>query len=193
MNIGQILETHLGWAATTLGYQAVTPAMAGAGEEDIKRELKAAGLPESGKVILHDGRNGEKFDQPVTVGVMYIMKLNHLVEDKIHMRSIGPYSLITQQPLGGKAQFGGQRLGEMEVWALEGYGAAYTLQEMLTIKSDDVLGRTAAYDAIIRGEKIKNPNIPASFHVLVNELKSLGLSVSFNSKNNELSDEEKNQ
>jgi len=179
MNLGQILETHLGWAASTLGYQAVVPTMAGGAEEHIKRELVSAGLPEGGKVVLHDGRTGERFNQLVTVGVIYIMKLNHLVEDKIHMRSIGPYSLITQQPLGGKAQFGGQRLGEMEVWALEGYGAAYMLQEMLTIKSDDVLGRTAAYDAIIRGEKIKNPNIPASFHVLVNELKSLGLSILF--------------
>lgn len=179
MNIGQILETHLGWAALKLGYQAITPAMAGATEEDIKKELASANIPEDGKVDLYDGRSGEKFGQKVTVGVMYVMKLNHLVEDKIHMRSIGPYSLITQQPLGGKAQFGGQRLGEMEVWALEGYGAAHTLQEMLTIKSDDVLGRTAAYDSIIRGEKIKKPNIPASFHVLVNELKSLGLSVLF--------------
>lgn len=179
MNLGQILETHLGWAASKLNYQAVVPTMAGATEEQIKHELVSAGLPASGKVMLRDGRTGEQFNQPVTVGVIYVMKLNHLVEDKIHMRSIGPYSLITQQPLGGKAQFGGQRLGEMEVWALEGYGAAYTLQEMLTIKSDDVLGRTAAYDSIIRGEKIKNPNIPASFHVLVNELKSLGLSVLF--------------
>ncbi|HEY4519083.1 MAG TPA: DNA-directed RNA polymerase subunit beta, partial [Candidatus Paceibacterota bacterium] len=179
MNIGQILETHLGWAAHHLGYQAITPALAGATEEDIKGELKKAGVPEDGKVVLCDGRTGDKFGSKVTVGVMYVMKLNHLVEDKIHMRSIGPYSLITQQPLGGKAQFGGQRLGEMEVWALEGYGAAYTLQEMITIKSDDVLGRTAAYDSIIRGEKIKSPNIPASFHVLVNELKSLGLSVQF--------------
>ena len=179
MNIGQILETHLGWAAHHLGYQAITPALAGATEEDIKGELKKAGVPEDGKVVLCDGRTGDKFGSKVTVGVMYVMKLNHLVEDKIHMRSIGPYSLITQQPLGGKAQFGGQRLGEMEVWALEGYGAAYTLQEMITIKSDDVLGRTAAYDSIIRGEKIKSPNIPASFHVLVNELKSLGLSVEF--------------
>ena len=179
MNIGQILETHLGWAATKKGYQAITPALAGAKEEDIRKELSSAGLPETGKSWLYDGRTGERFDQPVTVGVMYIMKLNHLVEDKIHMRSIGPYSLITQQPLGGKAQFGGQRLGEMEVWALEGYGAAYTLQEMLTIKSDDVVGRTAAYDSIIRGEKIKSPNIPAAFHVFVNELKALGLSVTF--------------
>ncbi len=182
MNLGQILETHLGWAAEKLNYPAITPAMSGATEEDIKHELKKAGLPETGKIDLYDGRTGEKFNQPVTVGMIYILKLNHLVEDKIHMRSIGPYSLITQQPLGGKAQFGGQRLGEMEVWALEGYGAAYTLQEMLTIKSDDVLGRTAAYDSIIRGEKIKSPNIPASFHVLVNELKSLGLSVLFDGK-----------
>ena len=179
MNIGQILETHLGWAAMKKGYQAITPALAGAKEEDIRNELAAAGFPETGKSWLYDGRTGERFDQPVTVGVMYIMKLNHLVEDKIHMRSIGPYSLITQQPLGGKAQFGGQRLGEMEVWALEGYGAAYMLQEMLTIKSDDVVGRTAAYDSIIRGEKIKSPNIPAAFHVFVNELKALGLSVTF--------------
>ncbi|OGD24438.1 DNA-directed RNA polymerase subunit beta [Candidatus Azambacteria bacterium RBG_16_47_10] len=192
MNIGQILETHLGWAALKLGYRAITPSMAGASEDDIKNELEAAGIPRDGKVWLYDGRTGEKFDQPVTVGVMYILKLNHLVEDKIHMRSIGPYSLITQQPLGGKAQFGGQRLGEMEVWALEGYGAAYTLQEMLTIKSDDVVGRTAAYDSIIRGEKIKNPNIPASFHVLVNELKSLGLAVTFGGEQREASEDDEN-
>ncbi|MDP1629229.1 MAG: DNA-directed RNA polymerase subunit beta, partial [bacterium] len=177
MNIGQILETHLGWAALKLGYQAISPSLAGVSEEEIKSELEKAGLPEDGKVWLRDGRNGEKFQNKITVGCIYIMKLNHLVEDKIHMRSIGPYSLITQQPLGGKAQFGGQRFGEMEVWALEGYGAAHTLQEILTIKSDDVPGRAAAYDAIIRGEKIKNPNIPASFYVLVNELKALGLSV----------------
>ena len=177
MNIGQILETHLGWAAQKLGYQAVCPVLDGASEEDIKQELKTAGLPETGKVNLYNGRTGEVFNQEVTVGYIYIMKLNHLVEDKIHMRSIGPYSLITQQPLGGKAQFGGQRFGEMEVWALEGYGAAHILQEMLTIKSDDVLGRTSAYDSIIRGEKIKNPNVPASFHVLANELRGLGLAV----------------
>jgi DNA-directed RNA polymerase subunit beta len=177
MNLGQILETHLGWAAKKLNYRAVTPALAGATETQIKSELKNAGLPENGKVLLYDGRSGQPFSQPVTVGVIYMMKLNHLVEDKIHMRSIGPYSLITQQPLGGKAQFGGQRFGEMEVWALEGYGAASTLQEILTIKSDDVLGRAAAYESIIRDEPIKNPNIPASFNVLVNELKSLGLSV----------------
>lgn len=177
MNIGQILETHLGWAADKLGYYAATPVLAGATEEHIREELKKAGIPENGKVALYDGRSGEAFDQPVTVGIMYMMKLNHLVEDKVHMRSIGPYSLITQQPLGGKAQFGGQRFGEMEVWALEGHGAAYTLQEMLTIKSDDVLGRTSAYDSIIRGESIKSPNVPASLHVLINELKSLCLNV----------------
>ncbi len=177
MNIGQILEAHLGWAAHKLGYHAVTPALLGATEQEVKEELKKAGLPEDGKIHLYDGRTGEVFDQKVTVGQVYIMKLSHMVEDKIHMRSIGPYSLITQQPLGGKAQGGGQRFGEMEVWALEGYGAAHTLQEMLTIKSDDVLGRAAAYDAIVRGEPFQIPNIPASFHVLVNELKGLGLDV----------------
>jgi len=177
MNIGQILETHLGWAGKVLGYQAITPALAGVREEEIKQELKTANLPEDGKVELFDGRMGEKFGQRVTVGLIYMLKLNHLVEDKIHMRSIGPYSLITQQPLGGKAQFGGQRFGEMEVWALEGYGAAYTLQEMLTIKSDDVQGRSATYESIINGEKIQAPNLPASFHVLVNELKGLALDV----------------
>ena len=177
MNIGQILETHLGWAGKVLGYQAITPALAGTEEREIKQELAKAGLPEDGKVALFDGRSGEKFAQKVTVGLIYMLKLNHLVEDKIHMRSIGPYSLITQQPLGGKAQFGGQRFGEMEVWALEGYGSAYTLQEMLTIKSDDVQGRSATYESIINGEKIQAPNLPASFHVLVNELKGLALDV----------------
>ena len=177
MNIGQILETHLGWAAKKLGYAVATPALDGATEDDIKGELRKAGLPENGKVRLRDGKSGEYFDNESTVGVMYVMKLNHLIDDKLHMRSIGPYSLITQQPLGGKAQFGGQRFGEMEVWALEGYGAAHTLQEMLTIKSDDVLGRSKAYESIIKGEPIKSPNIPASFHVLVNELKGLCLNV----------------
>jgi len=177
MNIGQILETHLGWAAKELGYIAETPALSGADEDDIKRELKKAGLPESGKTILYDGRTGLPFSREITVGYIYMMKLVHMVEDKIHMRSIGPYSLITQQPLGGKAQFGGQRLGEMEVWALEGYGAAYSLQEMITIKSDDVLGRAATYNAILKGEKIENPNTPASFNLLINELKSLALDV----------------
>ncbi len=173
MNLGQILETHLGWAAEKLGYRAITPGLDSASEEEIRAELKKAGLPEDGKVKLFDGRTGQPFDNKITVGQIYIMKLNHLVEDKAHMRSIGPYSLITQQPLGGKAQFGGQRFGEMEVWALEGYMARHTLQEMLTIKSDDVLGRAAAYESIIRGETIKEPNLPASFNVLVNELKSL--------------------
>ena len=177
MNLGQILETHLGWAAEKLGYRAITPALAGVQEAEIKEELRKAGLPTDGKVNLYDGRTGERFNQKVTVGQVYILKLIHLVEDKIHMRSIGPYSLITQQPLGGKAQFGGQRFGEMEVWALEGYGAAHTLQEMLTIKSDDVLGRSATYEAIINGEPIRNPNIPASFNVLINELKGLALNV----------------
>lgn len=177
MNIGQILETHLGWAALKLGYTVATPALEGVTEQQIKGELRAAGLPESGKIKLVNGRTGEHFDNESTVGVQYIMKLHHLVDDKIHMRSIGPYSLITQQPLGGKAQFGGQRFGEMEVWALEGYGAAYTLQEMLTIKSDDVMGRSKAYESIIKGEMIKSPNLPTSFNVLVNELKGLALNV----------------
>ncbi len=177
MNIGQILETHLGWAAKKLGYLAISPALLGATEKDIKEELRKAGLPEDGQITLYDGRTGEPFSRKITVGYIYMMKLVHMVEDKIHMRSIGPYSLITQQPLGGKAQFGGQRFGEMEVWALEGYGAAHILQEMLTIKSDDVQGRAAAYEAILRGEPIRKPNIPASFDLLVSELKSLGLSV----------------
>ncbi|MCX8015899.1 MAG: DNA-directed RNA polymerase subunit beta [Patescibacteria group bacterium] len=177
MNLGQILETHLGWAAHELGYQAIVPVFSGTTEEDIKKELKTAGLPEDGKVILYDGRTGEPFENRVMVGYIYMMKLVHMVEDKVHMRSIGPYSLITQQPLGGKAQLGGQRFGEMEVWALEGYGAAYTLQEMLTIKSDDIKGRISTYESIVRGQEFKSPNIPASFHVLVNELKSLALNI----------------
>ncbi len=177
MNLGQVLETHLGWAASKLGYRAYTPALSGASWTDIQGELEKAGLPKSGKVKLYDGRTGKPFHQEVAVGMIYMLKLNHLVEDKIHMRSIGPYSLITQQPLGGKAQFGGQRFGEMEVWALEGYGVSHILQEMLTIKSDDVLGRSAAYESIIRGEPIRSPNIPASFNVLVSELKALGLNV----------------
>ena len=177
MNIGQILETHLGWAAKNLGYYAVTPALLGATEDEIKEELRSAGLPGDGKIALYDGRSGELFDQKITVGQIYMLKLNHMVEDKIHMRSVGSYSLITQQPLGGKAQGGGQRFGEMEVWALEGYGAAHSLQEILTIKSDDVSGRAAAYDAIVRGEQFRTPNVPASFHVLMNELKGLALDV----------------
>ena len=182
MNLGQVLETHLGWAAKKQGYFAVSPALSGATEADIKEELKKAGLPENGKVTLYDGRTGLPFSEKITVGFMYMMKLIHMVEDKIHARSIGPYSLITQQPLGGKAQFGGQRFGEMEVWALEGYGAAHTLQEMLTIKSDDVPGRAATYESILKGEEIKEPNIPASFNLLVAELKSLGLSVEVKEK-----------
>lgn len=180
MNIGQILETHLGWAAHCLGYRAVVPNFVGATEEDISRELVKANLPPDGKVTLYNGLTGEPFREPITVGYIYMMKLNHLVEDKIHMRSTGPYSLITQQPLGGKAQLGGQRFGEMEVWALEGYGAAHTLQEMLTIKSDDVLGRAAAFESIIRGQRVRKPNVPASFNVLVNELKALTLDISVN-------------
>ncbi len=182
MNLGQVLETHLGLAAKTLGYHAITPALSGATEEDVKAELKRAGFSEDGKMQLFDGRTGLPFPEKITVGYIYMMKLIHMVEDKIHMRSIGPYSLITQQPLGGKAQFGGQRFGEMEVWALEGYGAAHSLQEMLTIKSDDVPGRAAAYEAILKGEDIKEPNIPASFNLLVNELKALGLSVEVKEK-----------
>ncbi|MFH1175159.1 MAG: DNA-directed RNA polymerase subunit beta [bacterium] len=177
MNIGQILETHLGWAANVLGYKVASPALSGISIETIKEQLRQAGLPEDGQVHLYDGRTGQKFNYKSTVGIIYMMKLGHLVEDKIHMRSIGPYSLITQQPLGGKAQFGGQRFGEMEVWALEGYGAAHTLQEILTIKSDDVAGRSKAYTSIIEGESIKSPHIPEAFNVLVSEMKSLGLDV----------------
>ncbi len=177
MNIGQVLETHLGWAASKLGYQAAVPSLAGPTEKVIKNELRKAGLPEDGKIFIYDGRTGKKFEQKTTVGVIYFMKLMHMVEDKIHMRSIGPYSLITQQPLGGKAQFGGQRFGEMEVWALEGYGAAHTLQEMLTIKSDDVQGRAKTYEAIVNGEEIKAPHLPESFKVLLSEIKGLGLNI----------------
>jgi DNA-directed RNA polymerase subunit beta len=177
MNLGQLLETHLGFAVKKLGYRVATPALNGITEDQIKGELKKAGLPEDGKVTLYDGKTGEAFDNKITVGWKYVLKLNHMVEDKIHQRSIGPYSLITQQPLGGKAQFGGQRFGEMEVWALEGYGAAHTLQEMLTIKSDDVPGRSKAYEAIIKGEEIEKLNVPESFNVLIRELKGLGLSV----------------
>ena len=177
MNLGQILELHLGMAAHTLGYQAIVPPFAGASETHVKAELVKAGLPEDGKIQLRDGRTGDQFAQRTAVGLMYILKLHHMVEDKIHMRSIGPYSLITQQPLGGKAQVGGQRFGEMEVWALLGYGAAYTLREMLTIKSDDIVGRSAAFDSIVRGEKIGHPHTPAAFNVLVNQLRGLALDV----------------
>ncbi len=177
MNLGQLLETHLGFAAQKLGYKVATPVLNGLAEEQIKAELKKAGLPEDGKVILHDGKTGEAYDNKITVGYKYMLKLNHMVDDKIHQRSIGPYSLITQQPLGGKAQFGGQRFGEMEVWALEAYGASHTLQEILTIKSDDVAGRSKAYESIIKGETIKKLNVPESFNVLTRELKGLCLDV----------------
>ncbi len=177
MNIGQIMETHLGLAADKLNYLAETPSLSGAGNEDIKRELKEAGYPEDGQLKLYDGRTGEPFPKRITVGYMYMLKLIHMIEDKIHMRAIGPYSLITQQPLGGKAQFGGQRFGEMEVWALQGYGAAHILQEMLTIKSDDVPGRAAAYESILKGEEVKKPNLPASFQLLLSEMKAIGLNV----------------
>ena len=177
MNLGQILEMHLGMAANSLGYQAIVPPFLGAKNEEIREELVKAGLPENGKLKLFDGRTGEAFQQDIAVGYMYMLKLHHMVEDKIHMRSIGPYSLITQQPLGGKAQGGGQRFGEMEVWALEGYGAAYTLREMLTIKSDDILGRSSTFDSIIKNETIRPPNSPASFNVLLNYLRGLALDV----------------
>jgi DNA-directed RNA polymerase subunit beta len=228
MNVGQVMETHLGWVSRELGKKVAnlldtlgregetrrlirkiyeskkveeyvgnlseeylpvltdqfqegihmsTPVFDGAKEEDIQRLLKLAGLPETGQAILYDGRTGQSFDRPVTVGVMYMMKLHHLVDDKIHARSIGPYSLVTQQPLGGKAQFGGQRLGEMEVWAMEAYGAAYTLQEFLTVKSDDVVGRTRMYEKIVKGDNILEAGLPESFNVLMKELQSLGLNV----------------
>jgi len=177
MNLGQLLETHLGWAARELGFRVATPVFDGARESEIEALLEEAGLPIDGKVDLYDGRTGERFDRPVTVGIIYMLKLAHLVEDKIHARSTGPYSLVTQQPLGGKAQFGGQRFGEMEVWALEAYGAAHILQEMITVKSDDVVGRVKTYEAIVKGEEIRDAGVPESFKVLVKELRSLGLSV----------------
>jgi DNA-directed RNA polymerase subunit beta len=175
MNIGQVLETHLGMAARALGIYTETPVFNGATEEEVEDILEDAGLSRDGKTVLYDGRTGERFEERVTVGVMYILKLHHLVDDKLHARSTGPYSLVTQQPLGGKAQFGGQRFGEMEVWALEAYGAAYTLQEMLTVKSDDVVGRVKAYEAIVKGENVPDPGIPESFKVLIKEMQSLGL------------------
>jgi len=185
MNIGQVLETHLGWAAKTLGYRVATPVFDGANEQDIKDMLAEAGLPATGKTVLLDGRTGVPFDNQITVGNMYMLKLAHLVDDKIHARSTGPYSLVTQQPLGGKAQFGGQRFGEMEVWALEAYGASYTLQEILTVKSDDVVGRVKTYEAIVKGENVPEPGVPESFKVLIKELQSLCLDVKVLSENNE--------
>ena len=185
MNLGQVLEVHLGGAAKALGWKISTPVFDGATEADVREALKMAGMSEDGKTILYDGRTGDPFDKPITVGVMYMLKLHHLVDDKIHARSTGPYSLVTQQPLGGKAQFGGQRFGEMEVWALEAYGAAYTLQEMLTVKSDDVVGRVKTYEAIVKGENVPEPGVPESFKVLVKELQSLGLDVRLYSEDNQ--------
>jgi DNA-directed RNA polymerase subunit beta len=185
MNLGQVFEAHLGLAAKSLGYRAAVPVFESPSFDDIQKELEKAGFPSSGKIQLYDGRTGEPFDQKTTVGFVYIMKLIHLVEDKIHARSVGPYSMITQQPLGGKAQFGGQRFGEMEVWALEAYGAAHTLQEMLTIKSDDVTGRSKTYESIIKGIPIQKPSIPESFNVLVKELQALGLAVELLHRNQE--------
>jgi len=187
MNVGQVLEVHLGYAAKLLGWKIATPVFNGATEADVVETLKLAGIDEDGKTQLRDGRSGELFDNRVTVGTMYIMKLFHLVDDKIHARSTGPYSLVTQQPLGGKAQFGGQRFGEMEVWALEAYGAAYTLQEILTVKSDDVVGRVKTFEAIVKGNNVPEPGIPESFKVLMKELQSLSLDVKvFSDKQEEI-------
>jgi DNA-directed RNA polymerase subunit beta len=177
MNFGQILEAHMGWAAQKLGQRIATPVFDGATYTDVVKLLHDAKLPKSGKITLRDGRTGEPFDHEVTVGPIYMMKLCHLVDDKIHARSIGPYSLVTQQPLGGKSQFGGQRFGEMEVWALEAYGAAYTLQQILTVKSDDIVGRSRIYESIVKGENAPSPNIPESFKVLIREIKALGLDI----------------
>ena len=185
MNIGQVLEVHLGRAAAELGWKIMTPVFDGANENDIRECLEMAGLRGDGKTTVYDGRTGEPFDNPVTVGYMYYLKLHHLVDDKIHARSTGPYSLVTQQPLGGKAQFGGQRFGEMEVWALEAYGAAYTLQEILTVKSDDVIGRVKTFEAIVKGKNVPKPGIPDSFKVIIKELQSLSLDVKVLDKNNE--------
>ena len=177
MNLGQVLEMHLGMAAKALGWRVATPDFDGASFEQIQNALEAGGKRRDGKTILYDGRTGDQFDNPVTVGYMYYLKLHHLVDDKMHARSTGPYSLVTQQPLGGKAQFGGQRFGEMEVWALEAYGAANTLQEILTVKSDDIVGRVKAYEAIVKGKNIPAPGVPESFKVLIKELESLCLDV----------------
>ena len=179
MNLGQIYETVLAWAGLKLGMTFASPIFNGATIEQINEYMTKAGLPENGKVYLYDGGTGDRFDQPATVGVIYMMKLGHMVDDKMHARSIGPYSLITQQPLGGKAQFGGQRFGEMEVWALEAFGAANILQEVLTVKSDDVVGRAKAYESIVKGETMPTPGTPESFNVLVHELRGLGLNISF--------------
>ncbi len=186
MNIGQVLEVHLGLAAKLLGWKIVTPVFDGAHEDDIVECLETGRYARpTARSMLYDGRTGEPFDNPVTVGYMYYLKLHHLVDDKIHARSTGPYSLVTQQPLGGKAQFGGQRFGEMEVWALEAYGAAYTLQEILTVKSDDVVGRVKTYEAIVKGENVPKPGVPESFKVLIKELQSLALDVKVLDENND--------
>ena len=182
MNVGQILETHLGLAARTLGIRVNSPAFDGASEADIEALLRDAKLPETGKFKLFDGRTGQAFEQEVTVGIMYMLKLHHLVDEKVHARATGPYSLITQQPLGGKARFGGQRFGEMEVWALEAYGAAAILQEQLTVKSDDVDGRTKIYESMVKGLNILEPGTPVSFEVLTNEIKGLGLNMELHKK-----------
>jgi DNA-directed RNA polymerase subunit beta len=185
MNVGQVLEVHLGLAAKSKDWYIATPVFDGATEKDIIQLLDETGYDKSGKLRLRDGRTGDYFDNPVTVGYMYMLKLHHLVDDKIHARSTGPYSLVTQQPLGGKAQFGGQRFGEMEVWALEAYGAAYTLQEILTVKSDDIVGRVKTYEAIVKGENIPEPGIPESFKVLIKEMQSLCLDVKVLTEDNE--------
>jgi len=192
------METHLGWASKLLGFHIATPVFDGAREADIREWLDRAKLPNTGKTMLYDGRSGEAFNREITVGQIYMMKLAHLVDDKIHARSTGPYSMITQQPLGGKAQFGGQRFGEMEVWALEAYGAAYTLQELLTVKSDDVVGRVKTYEAIVKGENVLEPGVPESFKVLIKELQSLALDVKVLTENREeieirLTDEDANE
>jgi DNA-directed RNA polymerase subunit beta len=177
MNVGQVLETHLGWACKKLGLKVATPVFDGINEKKVRDYLKQAGLPTSGKSALYDGRTGEKLDQEVVVGYIYMMKLNHLVSHKIHARAVGPYSLVTQQPLGGKAQYGGQRFGEMEVWALEAYGAAHTLQELLTVKSDDVNGRTKIYENLVKGDNTLSAGTPESFNVLIKEIQSLSLDI----------------
>ncbi|MDO5360125.1 MAG: DNA-directed RNA polymerase subunit beta, partial [Jeotgalicoccus sp.] len=185
MNIGQVLELHLGMAARAMGLRMASPVFDGANEEDVWSTMEEAGLARDGKTVLYDGRTGEPFENRISVGVMYMLKLAHMVDDKLHARSTGPYSLVTQQPLGGKAQFGGQRFGEMEVWALEAYGAAYTLQEILTVKSDDTVGRVKTYEAIVKGENLPKPGVPESFRVLMKELQSLGLDVSIMDENDE--------
>jgi len=179
MNLGQIFETVLGWAGEKLGVKYATPIFDGAALDEIQGQIIEAGLPELGQTYLYDGNTGDRFHQQATVGVIYMLKLSHMVDDKMHARSIGPYSLITQQPLGGKAQFGGQRFGEMEVWALEAYGASNILQELLTVKSDDIIGRAKAYEAIVKGDNMPEPHIPESFNVLVHELRGLALDVKF--------------